>query len=89
VKRTRSGVTVAGRIDSTATGGVTVTYSTKLGRKTVRARLFVSLAAGGRFKASLPLAAKARRSRRGTVDVRYRGDTRFTAQTLTRAVVTR
>jgi hypothetical protein len=89
VKRGRAGIAVAGRIDSAATGGVTITYSTKAGRKTVRARRYASLARGGRFRASLPLGAKARSTRRGTVAITYRGDTRFAPQTLTRVVVAR
>jgi hypothetical protein len=89
VKRGRAGIAVAGRIDSAATGGVTITYSTTAGRKTLRARRYASLARGGRFRASLPLGAKARSTRRGTVAITYRGDTRFAPQTLTRVVVAR
>jgi hypothetical protein len=85
VKRTRTGVALDGRIDPAATGGVTVVYSTKSGRRTYRSRLFVSVKRG-RFRAALPLPARARRAKRGTARIAYRGDQRFAPQTVTRIV---
>jgi hypothetical protein len=89
VKRSRAGIVVAGRIASAATGGVTVTYRTKIGSKAVLSRRSIRLARGGRFRTSLRLPSKARKSRRGTVVMKYRGDTRFVAQAVTRVVVAR
>jgi hypothetical protein len=88
VKRTRTAVTVQGSVDAAATGNVTVSYSTKIGRTTYRSRLVAKLD-HGQFKATLRLAAKARRARRGTVEVRYDGDSAFKPRTVRRAVVTR
>ena len=85
VKRTRSGVLVQGSVDAKATGGVTVTYTTKVGRKTYRARRYVRVSKG-RFKVSLRLPAKARKAKRGTVQIKYRGDSSFAPLTITRGV---
>ena len=85
VKRTRAGVLVQGKVDAKATGGVTVTYTTKVGRKIYRARRYVRVAKG-RFKVSLRLPAKARRAKRGTVQIKYRGDSSFAPLTITRGV---
>jgi serine protease AprX len=88
VRRTRAGITVNGSIAAAASGGVTVTYATKIGRKTYRSRLFVRVRSG-RFKATLDLPARARNARRGTVEIKYRGDAAFAPQTIKRTVTTR
>ena len=88
VKRTRSGIAVDGRGDMGASGGVTVTYTTKIGRKTYRSRRFARLNRG-RFKATLLLPAKARKSKRGSIELKYPGDASFAAQTVRRSVTAR
>jgi hypothetical protein len=88
IKRTRTRVAVAGRVDVSATGGVTVTYTTKAGRRTYRSRLFTGFK-NGRFKLTLALPAKARSQKRGTLEIKYRGDHNFAAQSIRRTVVTR
>jgi hypothetical protein len=88
VKRTRTGLSIDGRTAASATGTVTVTYTTKLGRKTYRARRTARLTRG-RWKTTLKLAASARKPTRGTVELKYRGDASFTAQTVRRSVIAR
>jgi serine protease AprX len=87
-KKTRAGVLVLGSANRDATGGVTVSYTTRAARRIYRARLFVAFRAG-RFRAALDLPAAARRQRRGTVEIAYRGDWRFTKRTIRRSIALR
>jgi hypothetical protein len=65
-----------------------VTYTVKIGRKSYRSRLYARNKRG-RFKASLTLPTRARRAKRGTVELKFRGDAAFSAQTVRRSVVAR
>lgn len=85
-KATRKGarVTVAGTIDRRASGRVTITWSQKSGRKTVK-RTARAKIAKGRFTATIKLSRALARSRvAGRLSVTYAGD-----RTLRRATVTR
>ena len=89
VKRTRSGISIAGKIDPAATGRVALVYSTKIGRKTYKSRTTTARVKRGRFIGTLRLPAKARKPRRGTLAMSYSGDARFAARALKRTVVAR
>jgi hypothetical protein len=89
VKRTGTTIRLSGRIDTAATGRVVVTFSAKVGRKTYRTASVAAPIKRGRFAATLKLPSKLRRTKRGTLEIRYGGDSHFTARTLKRTVAAR
>jgi hypothetical protein len=89
VKRSGSTIRISGKVASGATGRVFVTYSARVGRKTYKTRATAASLKRGRFTATLKLPAKLRKVRRGTLEIRYAGDSNFAAQTLKRTVTAR
>lgn len=87
-KATRKGarVTVAGTIDRRASGRVTITWSQKSGRKTVKRTVHAKIAKG-RFTATIKLSRALARSRVvGRLSVTYAGDRTLRRTTVTRTV---
>jgi hypothetical protein len=89
ISRTKTRITITGRVDRTATGRVTLGYSAKVKRKTHKARTVTARVGRGRFSATIKLPAKLRSPRRGTLAIRYGGDAHFAPRALKRTLTAR
>lgn len=84
--RTRKAITAAGTIGRAASGRVTVIWSQKVGRKTVK-RSSTARIAKGRFAATIKLRGSLARARtRGRLVVHYRGDADTVPATVSRTL---
>lgn len=85
VRRTAGGVTVSGRIAPGARGSVRLVYKASRGGRTLVARA-ATRARAGRFRARLRLSPALRSAGRGTLEVRYGGDSTHRRAVLRRRI---
>ena len=80
---------MSGQISAGATARVTLVYKARVRRRRPRAAGRTVRINRGRFRATIKLGARARRARRGTLEVRYAGDATYAARRVARVVVAR